>query len=386
MVFWASALAVGSATFAVLTVVARRPDAATLADATSLVGLTLILAVPPGALQLAVAARVARGEAVPRAPLRVGVAACACLVLAAPPLAWALSLPVAGVAAAMLYLGPALAVARDRGTAIGANRLLDAAASLGIDALVRLVAGIALALALGATGVAVAILLAPAVALAVHRTSAHARTRSASAGDAAAGLAAPALAFGALIALVNVDVLVAPRALPAGAADAYAAAAVPAKGLFFVLFALSWLTVRPAVRDGRVRSLVRPIAATLVLGLAGTGALALGRPVLEAVLDRPIALDVLVPVGVAMACAAAVATAGAMAVARRASPAWAAMLGATLAVAAAAVTLAPAPSGLAAGTVVAAVVALLVALRRLLGTAGRPLAAAPAQAAAGGAP
>ncbi len=128
----------------------------------------------------------------------------------------------------------------------------------------------------------------------------------------------PALGVGALMVLTNADAFAAPRLLGPAAADAYAVAALPARGVFFALFAVSWLAVPVAARAVRRGQLIVPIGGVLALGAAAGLTLLTVRPLLPIALGDPApAAGLMATLVAAMAVAAAVATALAMAVAPR---------------------------------------------------------------------
>jgi hypothetical protein len=368
--YWGSSLAVGVATFVMLGAVARHLDRGGLADATALIALTFVTAVVPGALQLRAAAAAARGDPVEAVPWRPVLLGAGLLALAAPVAGAALALPVAGLVLVALQLPPACALAQVRGADLGAGRLDRASLSFGLDAACRLAAGVGLGLALGATGVAAVLVLSSLLPLALlgRRPLTPVGPR-----PPEGELRASVLALGALMLLVNVDVLVAQRVLGTSAADRYAAGALVAKGVFFALFALSWLAVPGAADAAGRRQLLGPVGLALGLAAAAAALVPVARPAVAAALGRPIATaDVLAPLTFATACAAATWTATAMAVARRAIAPWRAPGLAAALLAAGAVVVRPAPAAFALGAVMAGLAALAAAVRVLLLSAPGP--------------
>ncbi len=363
-VFWLSALAVGSDDLRGPRALSPHLPAGGLAAVSAVLGLSYVLAVPPGAIQL----RAAAAAASPRRelglkPPRALLATAAALVVASPLLARALEVPTAAAALAGVQLPLAAALGSGRGTLIGRRRLRSAAASLQIDAACRLCAGVALGIAWGASGVALALVLATLVPLLgsargrLQRALAPDRRSTASPYSEGSTLSYM-LAMSAIVLLTNIDVLLAPRVL-GRAADSYAVASLPAKGIFFALFAASWLAVSFAINAPTRREVLRPAVATLALGLVGAAAVLAGRPLLPLLFGRgepPTA--VLVPLAIAMACAGTTGVVVAMAVARGARRVWAGPFAASLGLAVVALLFRPDARGLALDVLAAQLVAL----------------------------
>lgn len=297
--FWASVIAVASSSMVTVAALARHLDPGELGAVSTVLGLSFVGAVVPVALQSIAAARRAgtgTGTAVPwRALAPVLIAA----GVASPLLAVALQVPVLAVALPVAQVVPALSVAAGRGELIGLARYRALTGNHLVEAVVRVAAGVGLGWLFGATGVALAILLAMLASAAVLRVPA-APTRD----HAPVPLAL--LAIGALTVSIHLDVLLAPRMLGTAAADAYAVAALPAKGVFLALMAAGWLVIPSAVRRTQWDALRQPMVRTTTAGLALAGALVVAMPAVSAVLGRPRPSAVLTLVlGVAMAAAAA---------------------------------------------------------------------------------
>ncbi|MDO9357196.1 MAG: hypothetical protein Q7T55_26100 [Solirubrobacteraceae bacterium] len=388
--FWVASLSVGFAAFVALAFLSRRDDTGALADASAVLSVSFVLAVVPGAIQLRAAAAAAVDAAAdsksPEDAAGVPVALVAWisggLLVASPAIAVALTVPWLGIALLIAQLPVACLAAVQRGTAIGREEYGRASASMGIDAAFRLIAGAGLGLAFGAAGLAAALLLGTVAAAELGRRW-YARGLAAP----ASSVVGPALTVGILMVLINLDVLAAPRVLGAAAADAYAVAELPAKGVFFALFAVSWLAVPIAARARRASQLLVPIGAVLGIGLVATAVLAVARPLLPMILGDAAAppLELLVLLALAMTVAAALATALAMAVARDAAHPWAPSLFATMMLGIVIVVLEPNATDLAGLVLLAQAVALggtAFGLLRTIGAralpaAGRPLAATP---------
>ena len=256
VLFWLSSLAVGGATFVVLAVLSPHLPAGGLAAVSVVLGLSYVLAVPPGAIQLrAAAAASSPGRRLTLRPPRLVTGLSAALLVVSPLAAAALKIPLAAVVLASVQLPLAAALGSARGTLIGQRCLTLAAASFGIDAACRLFSGAVLGIVWGASGVAAALVLATLLALLAARPHAHLARHATSAGPTS--ILSYMLAVSVIVLLTNVDVLLGPRVLGAGA-DGYAVAALPAKGIFFALFSVSWLAVSVAVNAQTGRQLVDP--------------------------------------------------------------------------------------------------------------------------------
>ncbi|MBV9713837.1 MAG: DUF3367 domain-containing protein [Solirubrobacterales bacterium] len=353
--FWFSSLAVGCATFLALALLSPHLPAGGLAAVSAVLGLSYVLAVPPGAIQLRATAAAGRpGPDLTLRPPRLVMALAAGLLVVSPALAHVLKLPVTAVALAAFQLPLASALGSARGSFIGEQQLGRASASFGIDASCRLLAGVLLGLAWGATGVAAALVLASALPLAALRPPAGRPRAAAVAGSSAAYI----LAVSVLAVVINADVLLSRRVLGPGA-DHYAAAALPSKGIYFALFALSWVAVASTLRTTSRLRLLAPVAATFAVGLVGAAVLVAARPLLPALLrhGEP-ALSVLGPLALAMAVAGVTSTVVSMAVARGARRPWAAALLAVLALSAVAMALRPDQAQLADAVLLAQLLAL----------------------------
>ena len=381
VLFWGGTLAVNASTVAVLAVLSHQRAAGGLPDASVVLGLSLVTAVAPGAVQLRAAADTAAGRRGLRTPWRLVAPAAGALLVAAPLIAWAVSIPTPAAVLLGLQLPVAIALAVRRGELIGGRRFAAAGANLMIDAGGRLVAGIALGLALGAaTGIAGALLLATLLAFAAVWDRAAAATT-----PLTEGLASSAAALAAVGLLANADLLLAPRVLGNAGADRFDVAALPAQGIFLVLFAASWLAVPGARERVGARRALAPVALTLLVGALGALLLVPLRPVVAQLLDRPEpSIALLGPLALAKAMIGATAVAVNVAVARGARRPWRAPLVATALLAVAAAAVAPGAEGLAllvlgaqTGALVAAAAVMTARPRRLAVLAPAPAPFAP---------
>lgn len=368
--FWVASLSVGLAAFVVLAALAHfgNADGGQLGAASAVISLSFVYAVVPGAIQLRAAADAAArrgsGPALPRAFVRWSTGV---LLLAAPALATLLTVPALAVVALAGQYAAACVASAQRGAAIGTGDQRAASVSMAVEAGVRIVAGVGLGIAFGAVGLGAALLLGSvSAALVGARATGVGRLRDA----AARPVLAPALGVGLLMLLVNLDAFTAPRVLGASAADAYAVAELPARGVFFALFAVSWLAVPLATAASRRGQLLAPVGGVLALGAAAGLTLLTVRPLLPIALGDPApAAGLLATLVAAMTLAAMLATVLAMAVARDAALPWLPTLLATLALAAVVGTTAPAPEQLAGAVLAATAAALAGTLVLLLRTA-----------------
>ncbi len=360
--FWASTIAVNVSTVAVLAVLSHNGLEGGLAAVSAVLGLSLVIAIAPGALQLRAAADVASGLPAPRPPWRLFGPLSLGLALAAPLIAWAVSIPAIAMLALALQLPPAVALSVRRGELIGRRRFGAAGANFMIDASVRLLAGAGLGLLWGATGIAVGLSLATLAALAAIRNRDQLGAPALGGTVLASGLALASVGL-----LANLDLLLAPRVL-GPAADRFDVAALAAQGIFLALFAASWVAVPGArARAGSVLEAVRPVGLTLLLGVLGTALLLPLRSLVGEILARPDPeLALLVPLGVAKAMAGATAVAVNVAVARGLRRSWAAPLLASIALAAVAAAIEPGAGALALGVLAAQAVALALAAAQML--------------------
>lgn len=362
-VFWGASLSVGIAAFIIVAAIARSASAGEVADASAVLSVSFVLAVVPGAIQLRAAATAStESRSAATAPRWLWWSAGALLVVS-PVVAAALTVPAASLALLAAQFPLAGLAAAQRGTAIGRTDLGRASASMGIEALVRVTAGVALGVLFGATGLAAALLAGTAAAAALGL-----RWYPGGLVMATAAVVGPAVTLGVLMLFANLDTLVAPRLLGAGA-DAYALAALPAKGVFFALFAASWTAVPAAARSGSPRELLTPVGVVLGLGLVATALVGLLQPLVVAVLGKPEpSAELLVTLAAAMALAATLATVLTMAVTRGAARAWVPALAGAGALVALLLVLEPSVVGLARLTLVSQLVVLLVTTALLLRT------------------
>ena len=263
----------------------------------ALLGLLLIGAVPALALQAVAARRVALGGATAdvvrplvRASLVLGLGTSAVLVAAAPALEAYLRLD--GRAAAVwvaLSLAPVAVVSAAQGVLQGAERFAALAVVFVAAAALRVVGGVVAVLAdAGVAGVLAATtagsVLAAALALALVGRPPPPDGAALPSGQLPRELATATSGLLALVAMANVDVLLARHHLAAGDAGRYAVGAVLAKIAFWAPQAVAVL-VLPRLAGERGAQVLR--AALLCVGMFGAalvlGAALLAGPVLRLV-------------------------------------------------------------------------------------------------------
>ncbi len=359
--FWATSMAVGVAAFIVLAAVAHAGRPGDLAASSAVLSLSFVLAVVPGAVQLRATADAANGVA-PGLPARFVWTIAAVLAVGAAPAAAALAVPTASLLLLAAQFAVACRVSVQRGAFLGAGDHAAASRSMAAEAAVRIVAGAWLGAWLGATGVAAALLLGSLGAAAAGWRAAPA-PRSAP----WRMVVAPAIAVGMLMLLVNLDGLLVPGLLATPQADAYAAAALPVRGIFFALFTISWLAVPAAVHATQRRQLLTPVLLVLALGAAAGLTLLIVRPLLPIALGDPApAAPLLALLAAATALASALATVLAMAVARELRQPWVATGIAAASLAAALLSARPSAEGVAQLVLIAVGAAFALTLARLL--------------------
>lgn len=363
VLFWVSTIAVNASTVAVLAVLSRHNLDGGLAALSAVLSLSLVIAVAPGALQLRAASDVAGGQPTPRPPWRLFGPLSLALLLFAPLIALAVSIPMAAAVLLALQLPPAVALSVCRGELIGSRRFGAVGGNLMIEALVRLVAGIALGLLWGPSGIAAGLALATVTALAAvwhrHQLGAPALSET---------VVASGLALASVGLLANLDLLLAPRALGQTGADRFDAAALAAQGIFLALFAASWIAVPGAIeRAGTKAAALRPLALTLLLGVFGTLLLLPLRPLVGEILGRESpAVVILLPLALSKAMAGATAVAVSVAVARGVRRPWSAPLLASIALVVVSAVLHPGVDLLALLVLGCQSLALLLATMRML--------------------
>lgn len=270
-----------------------------LATVSAVLAVSFVGAVLPVALQsLAAARRAANGTSTDIPWSSLTPVLVTALVLS-PIVATALGVPVLVVALPIAQVVPALFVAVARGELIALERHRTLAMNHVVEAAVRVGAGITFGWFFGAVGVAAALVVAMGAALVTLR---YPRSEEVETAAVPATLAA----LGALTVAIHLDVLLAPRLLGPEAADTYAVAALPAKGVFLALMAAGWLIIPSAASRSGWHTIRQPVLRTLAAGVALSVGLVAALPVVVALLGKGRPEPVLALVlGLAMAAAAA---------------------------------------------------------------------------------
>ena len=261
-----------------LAALARMLGLAEFGDLAALVSALLVVAIPAAALQVGVARRAVE---VPRAALRAlvrtqstrvalaGAGLTAAAVVARAPLADALGVSSQWAAAALPAAGALCALlGLQRGALQGLGAHRSVAASIAGEAALRIAAGLVLVAAgLGVAGAFGALVVALAVCALAGGLDLRRRLSGAAHAEAASlpGGAVAVAGLALLAVLVNVDVLLAVHITGAGAAGAYAAAAVLAKGVLWTLAGPALYVLPAAARRAREGRDPRPLLAAVAL-------------------------------------------------------------------------------------------------------------------------
>ncbi len=273
--------------------------------------LSLVAAVVPGAVQIDRAIESADADATRSRIRAIGarpgraVAGFSAPVVLSTALAAFLHLDLVGATAIGVQFLPALRLSALRGMLMGSDRLASLGKSYAVEAAVRLFASCVLGIIWGEAGFGIGILLATLAALRVtsrsHPLLADSRTdeKEAAYPSIRPALSRPSIvssaaAIGFAVALANADLLLVSRNLPPAEADAFAAAAIPAKGIFVALFVVGWVFFAKVRKNQTPGRAVRVGVATVLAGLALTIVFVTAAPIVGALLDQPTAPTALV--------------------------------------------------------------------------------------------
>lgn len=303
VLLWGGTVSIGASTVVVLAVLSRHLHHQGFAGLATLFGLFFVASLIPSGVPLRAAALEVDGAP----PMRVTPAQYAVMVAAgaaiSPIIAFGLRLPVLAVFFVAAEVIVAIPLAIRRGSLIAVRRFDAMGGNLFLEGGTRIVLGTAAGLLWGMNGLAgglalatvVALIAVPRKTLQVNRMHRHMTS-----------LAHTWLALVLLGILVQLDILIAPSDLTKSAATRYDLAALPSKGVYLVLVAVSTL-IFPYVRvNASRRTVVLWTAATLAVGLAVTGVLAALRGTIGVVLGQsPASLPLLLVLGAAMSVAGA---------------------------------------------------------------------------------
>jgi hypothetical protein len=266
---------VGNLAFSLVTARLLMPGA--FAHLASFLALYLLVHVPAASLSAGSALTPALARSARRRVLRAGGIAGALVALGCVPLSGVLHLPVAMLLLLAAAAPTAGLIALDRGCLYGLGATGRAAASLGVEPLVRLTAGVALGALLGPTGAAAGVVLAGWAALAVARTPHRGdeRTRfEAPLVQAGAGAGATILAFLGLAIVQNQDVVAAGALLGPREAGRFAVLSTLG-GLAAFATTTVPLMLLPRAAAGERRALPVAVALAGALGLGAVAAVAI---------------------------------------------------------------------------------------------------------------
>lgn len=303
LLLWGGTVAIGVSTVVVLAALSRHLHHQGFAGLSTLFGLFFVASLIPSGIPLRAAALEVDGAP----PMRVTGAQYAMMaaaaVLVSPIIAWGLRLPVLAVMFVSAQVIVAIPLSIRRGSLIAAHRFDAMGGNLFLEAAARILVGTVAGLLWGMSGLAGGLAVATAVALvAVPRQKSHTAVEQ----RRMTSLAHTWLALVLLGILVQLDILVAPSDLTKSAATRYDLAALPSKGVYLVLLAVSTL-IFPYVRaNASRRTVVLWSSVTLGVGLLVTGALVAFRGTIGTVLGQTDAsLFLLVALGAAMSIAGA---------------------------------------------------------------------------------
>ena len=257
---------VGNLVYALIA--ARLLEPRGFAQLAAFLGLYLLVHIPASSLSAATALDPALARRRRRRALQVGLAGSGLLALLSFPLSGPAHVPPGLLLALAVAVPAAGLLALERGRLYAAEAHGNAAASLGIEPVVRLIAGIPLMLAFGALGGALAGVLGGFAALVV------ARMAPAAGGDPVAATPAPrarealwaTLAFLALAIVQNQDVVLANALLPAGEAGRFAVLSTLGGAAAFATTTVP-LVLLPRAARGEPHALQTAIGAAVALGL-----------------------------------------------------------------------------------------------------------------------
>jgi hypothetical protein len=262
VMLWCGMVSVSLSTVVLLAVLSRQLHHQGFAGLSTLFGLLFIASLIPSGIPLRAASLIADGDAPPRFTVKTLWPAALAGLAISPLLGYALGLPVVAVALIVLQVLLAFPLAVRRGsliafhrfTALGANMLVEAALRIALGCLAGLlwsITGLVAGLAVATLG-ALVILPAPPATLAKHSRP-------------LTPMFDTWFSVVLLGVLVQLDVLLAASGLSKSAATRYDVAAIPSKGVYLVLMAVS-IFIFPYVRARASRRVV-VVSALITMGL-----------------------------------------------------------------------------------------------------------------------
>ena len=303
MVLWGGTVSIGFSTVVLLAVVSRHLHHEGFSGLSTLFGLFFVASLIPAGFPLRAAALAVDG-APPMRTTAKQTALCAAAGAAVSPLiAYLLHLPVVAVLCVAAQVIVAIPLSMRRGLLIAAHRFNAMGANLFLESGARIVLGVLLGLTWGLDGMSAGLAIATVIALIAVPGQAPAAVRTE---RQMTSLLDTWLALVLLGLFVQLDILLAPRVMHHPAATRYDLAAVPTKGVYLVLLAVSTL-IFPYVRvHAQRRTVLLAAAATLGLGLAVSVVIVCMRGTIAAVLGQNVAsAPLLLALGAAMSIAGA---------------------------------------------------------------------------------
>ena len=303
LLLWGGTVSIGVSTVILLAVLSRHLHQEGFTGLSTLFGLFFIASLIPSGVPLRAAALEVDGAPPMRMTAMHVVMLAAAGAVVSPVVAYALHLPLAAVAFVSAQIIVAIPLSIRRGSLIAAQRFTAMGGNLFLEGGTRIVLGTIAGLLWGLDGLSAALAVATGVALVSvpGRTTTFFRVPRQMTSMLHTWLALVLIGL-----FVQLDILISPRVLPHSAATQYDLAAVPSKGVYLVLVAVSTL-IFPYVRvHAKRRTVVLASAGTLALGLAVTGMLLVLRHVIGKVLAQHTAsLSLMLVLGIAMSIAGA---------------------------------------------------------------------------------
>jgi hypothetical protein len=303
MLLWGGTIAIGLSTVVLLAVLSRHLHHEGFAGLSTLFGLFFVASLIPSGVPLRAAALAVDGAPPMRMTLLHTSLMTAGAAAISPLVAYLLHLPVLAVLFVALQVVIAIPLAIRRGSLIAANRFDAMGANLFAESAARVVLGVIVGLVWGLNGVAAGTAAATGIALLIVAVEQPSSVRSM---RQTTSLFDTWLSLVLLGLFVQLDILIAPSIMNHSAATRYDLAAVPSKGVYLVLVAVSTL-IFPYVRvHASRRAIVVAAAMTFGIGMIVTVVLVALRPVIAAVLGQRVAsLPLLLALGLAMSIAGA---------------------------------------------------------------------------------
>jgi len=298
MILWFGMVSLSLSTAVLLAVLSRHLHHQGFAGLSTLFGLLFIASLIPSGIPLRAASLIADGEAPPNFTGKSLIPAAVVGLGISPLLGMALGLPTLAVALVALQVLLAFPLAVRRGALIAFGRFTFLGINILIEAVLRTTLGCLAGILWGVNGLVAGLAVATCVALLILPTAAP---KGAKEPRPLTPMFDTWLTVVLMGVLVQLDILLAASGMSKTAATQYDVAAVPSKGVYLVLVALS-VVIFPYVRakaEGRVVVIAAMI--TTALGFVITGTLVLLRDVIAQVLGQDVAsVYLLVSLGCAM--------------------------------------------------------------------------------------